>query len=165
MTNKMQKITPCLWFNSDAEEAVRLYVSVFPNSKIGHIERYGKSGAEVSGMKVGQVMTISFTINGENFMALNGGPAFKFSEAVSFMIECENQKEVNHYYNKLSHDPKAEICGWLKDKFGLSWQIIPKGYDKMMASLSPSQKERAMAAMLKMKRLNLEELNKAALAK
>ncbi len=157
----MQKIIPCLWFDDKAEEAARFYISIFKNSKINHIERYGKSGSEASGMPVGKVMTVTFSLNGNEFMGLNGGPIFKFSEAISFMIECEDQKEVEYYYDKLSADLKAEQCGWLKDKFGLSWQLIPKGFDKIMGSIDSKKKEKLMAALMKMKRIDMNTLKHA----
>jgi len=157
----MQKITLCLWFDDNAEDAAKFYVSVFPNSKINRVERYGESGSEVSGMKKGSVMTVTFSLNGNDFMALNGGPIFKFSEAISFMIECEDQEEMDYYYDKISAEPKAEQCGWLKDKYGLSWQLIPKGFDKLMENTDPKKKERMMAALLKMKRIDLKKLEAA----
>lgn len=157
----MQKLTPCLWFDTQAEEAAKFYVSVFPNSKIKHVERYGDSGSQASGMKKGTVMTVTFTLNGNDFMALNGGPIFKFSEAISFIIECEGQKEMDHYYSKLSHYPQSEQCGWLKDKFGLSWQLIPKEFSKLMSGTDLKKKERMMAALMKMKRINMKELEQA----
>jgi predicted 3-demethylubiquinone-9 3-methyltransferase (glyoxalase superfamily) len=157
----MQKITPCLWFDHQAEEAAHFYVSIFKNSKINHIERYGKSGSEASGMPLGKVMTVTFNLNGNEFMGLNGGPIFKFSEAVSFMIECEDQKEMDHYYEKLSADPKAEQCGWIKDKFGLSWQLIPKGFAKLMEGTDAKKKEKIMAALMKMKRIDMKKLEDA----
>jgi predicted 3-demethylubiquinone-9 3-methyltransferase (glyoxalase superfamily) len=158
---KMKTITPCLWFDSQAEEAVKFYISVFPNSKINHIERYGESASPASGMKKGSVMTVTFTLNGNDFMALNGGPAFKFSEAISFITECEDQKEMDYYYKKLSAVPEAEQCGWLKDKFGISWQLIPKGFEKMMENTDSKKKEKMMAALLKMKRINIKKLEQA----
>lgn len=159
---RMPRITPCLWFDDNAEDAANFYVSVFPNSKIHHVERYGDSGSEASGMKKGSVMTVIFSLLDDNeFMGLNGGPTFKFSEAISFMVECEDQKEMDHYYDKLSADPKAEQCGWLKDKYGLSWQLIPKGFDKLMENADPKKKERTMAELLKMKRIDMKKLEEA----
>ena len=154
-------MTPCLWFDHQAEEAAKFYVSIFKNSKINHIERYGKSGAEASGMSVGKVMTVTFSLDGNDFMGLNGGPIFKFSEAISFMIECEGQKEIDHYYNKLSAHPESEQCGWIKDKFGLSWQLIPKGFSKLMENTDEKKKERIMAALMKMKRIDMNKLEDA----
>ena len=121
----MQKITPCLWFDSQAEEAANFYVSIFKNSKIGNITRYGEAGAKVSGRPKGSVMTVTFEIEGQDFMALNGGPHFKFSEAISFMVNCETQEEIDEMWEKLSDGGEKGQCGWLKDKYGLSWQIAP----------------------------------------
>ncbi len=156
-----QKITPCLWFDNQAEEAAKFYTSVFPNSGINQVEEYGESGSEASGMSKGSVMTVAFTLNGNGFMALNGGPVFKFSEAISFMIECKDQKEMDYYYSKLSAVPSAEQCGWLRDKFGLSWQLIPKGFDKLIGNTDPKKKERMMSALLNMKRIDIEKLKQA----
>src|SRR5688500_10507904 len=123
----MSKITPCLWFDDNAEEAVKFYTSIFKNSKIGSISRYGDAAAKAAGRPKGSVLTIMFQLNGQDYMALNGWPIFKFSEAVSLMVNCENQDELDYYWNKLSEggDPRSQQCGWLKDKFGLSWQIVP----------------------------------------
>ncbi len=159
MENK--KIIPCLWFNDNAEEAANYYISVFPNSKIIQTERYNEAGSKASGMPNGSVMTVTFSLDENKFMALNGGPAFKFSEAVSFMIECTDQKEIDYYYKKLSVHPESEQCGWLKDKFGLSWQIIPKDFGKIMGKADPEKKTKVMAALMKMKRIDLNELEKA----
>ncbi|MBI2629328.1 VOC family protein [Candidatus Pacearchaeota archaeon] len=158
----MQKIIPCLWFDSEAEDAANFYVSIFRNSKIKHIERYGEAASEASGMKKGNVMTVTFELNGNDFMALNGGPIFKFSEAISFMVECEDQEEMDYFYNGLSALPEAEQCGWIKDKFGLSWQLIPKDFDKLMKNTDPKKKEKVIAALMKMKRVNIDELELAA---
>ena len=157
-----QKITPCLWYDNNAEQAAKYYVSVFPESKIKNIEHYGKAEADESGMPEGSVMTVSFELNGNEFLALNGGSAFKLSEAVSFMIECKDQAEIDYYYEKLSAVPESEVCGWLKDKFGVSWQIMPKDFDKMMSELEKKKKQKVMGALLKMKRINLKELKDAA---
>jgi len=156
----MKKITPCLWFDGEAEPAAMFYVSVFPNSKIKHIEKYAVDTP--SNKPIGSVMTVTFELDGNEFMALNGGPYFKLNEAVSLMIPCENQKEVEYYYNKLSAVPESEMCGWLKDKFGLSWQLIPKEFDKLMGSLDPEKKERVMKALLEMKRIDINELENVA---
>src|SRR5262245_24554029 len=123
----MQKITPCLWFDSSAEEAARFYTSIFKNSKIGKIARYGEAGREIHGRPAGSVMTVEFEIDGQTFTALNGGPIFKFNEAISFQVMCETQDEIDSYWEKLSQggDNAAQQCGWLKDKYGLSWQIVP----------------------------------------
>ncbi len=155
----MKRITPCIWFDSEALEAANFYVSVFPDSKITHIERY--SVPTPSNKPVGSVMTVTFEIMGNEFMALNGGPHFKLSEAVSFMIPCENQEEMDFYYSRLSADPQAEVCGWLKDKYGLSWQLIPKGFDEMMSSLEEEKKAKVMSALLDMKRIDMDALKAA----
>lgn len=154
------KISPCLWFDNEAEEAAKFYVSIFPNSKIKSIEKYATETP--SNKPVGSVMTVTFELDGNEFMGLNGGPYFKLSEAVSFMIPCENQKEVDYYYEKLSAQPEAEMCGWLKDKFGVSWQLVPKEFDEFMNSLNEEKKKKTMEALLEMKRINFDELKKAA---
>jgi predicted 3-demethylubiquinone-9 3-methyltransferase (glyoxalase superfamily) len=159
----MQKITANLWFDKQAEEAAKFYVSVFKNSKIGRISHYTEEGFEVHGMPAGTAMTVEFQLEGQNFVALNGGPHFKFSEAVSFIINCDNQEEVDYYWNKLGEggDPKAQVCGWLKDKFGLSWQVTPTVLDDMIADPDKNKANRAMRAMLKMKKLDIAELERA----
>ncbi len=157
----MQKITPCLWFDSNAEEAVRFYTSVFKKSKVGKVSRFGESAAEVSGQPEGSVLVIEFTINGQDFLALNGGPIFKFTEAVSFMIECEDQKEIDQYWNALTKGGTEQPCGWLKDRFGLSWQVAPKVLGKMLADKDPAKAERVMKAMLEMKKIDIAALETA----
>jgi len=157
-----QKIVPCLWFAQEAEEAARYYTGIFPDSKIGKIARYGKAGFEQHQQKEGTVLTVQFELAGQAFTALNGGPIFKFNEAVSLQIMVDDQKELDHYWNKLGAggDPKAQICGWLKDKYGLSWQVAPK---KMVDWFGdPNEKsERAMAALMKMSKLDIAALEKA----
>ncbi len=157
----MQKITPCLWFDKNAEKAVDFYLSIFKNSKKGAVSHYGKEGFEIHGMPEGTVLTIDFELNGQKFVALNGGPAFKFNEAVSFMITCEDQEEIDYYWEKLTEggDPKSQQCGWLKDKFGLSWQVTPKDMDAYMRG---PNSEKVMAVLLKMKKLVIADLEKAA---
>ena len=157
----MSKIAPCLWFDSNAEEAVNFYTSVFKNSKIKHISRYGDAAAKAAHRPKGSVLTIAFELDGQDFTALNGGPVFKFNEAVSFMVNCENQDELDHYWNKLSEggDPKAQQCGWLKDKFGVSWQIVPTKIAQMMTD--PAKADRVMQALLQMKKLDLRTLQQA----
>src|SRR3989344_7516434 len=152
----MKKITPFLWFENQAEEAARFYVSIFENSKIKSISRYGESGAEASGMPSGKVMTVSFELDGQDFTALNGGPVFKFTEAISFVVNCETQKEINHYWEKLSEggDEKAQQCGWLKDRFGVSWQIVPVALGKMLSGPDKERSERVMKAILQMKKID-----------
>lgn len=159
----MQKITPFLWFDNNAEEAVNFYTSIFKNSKIKSPAKYDKNGEKVSGQPAGSVMTIPFEIEGQEFIALNGGPVFKFTEAVSFIVNCDSQEEVDYFWNTLSEggDPNAQQCGWLKDKFGLSWQVVPKVLDEMMADPDKEKSGRAMKAMLEMKKLVIEDLRKA----
>lgn len=159
----MQKITPCLWFDDNAEEAVNFYIYIFKNSKVLSITRYGEAGAEVSGRPKGTVMTVEFEINGQEFIALNGGPVFKFNEAISFVVNCGSQDEVDYYWEKLSEggDEKAQQCGWLKDKYGLSWQIVPTALGKMLNDPDPVKSERVMKAMLQMKKLDIETLKQA----
>ncbi|HEY2986285.1 MAG TPA: VOC family protein, partial [Candidatus Binatia bacterium] len=146
----MQKITPCLWFDSNAEEAVNFYTAIFKNSKIGNISRYGEAGYEIHGKPAGTVLTIEFELNGQAFTALNGGPMFKFNEAVSFQVGCESQEEVDYYWEKLSAggDKKAQQCGWLKDKYGLSWQIVPAILGQMLQDKDAKKSERVMKALL-----------------
>jgi predicted 3-demethylubiquinone-9 3-methyltransferase (glyoxalase superfamily) len=158
-----QSLVPCLWFDTQAEEAARFYTSVFKNSKIGTISRYSDAGREVHGRAAGSVMTVEFELNGQKFTALNGGPHFKFNEAISFQIMCKDQEEVDYYWNKLSQggDPAAQQCGWLKDKFGLSWQVIPTPILGMLTDPDQEKADRAMEAMLQMKKLDLAELERA----
>lgn len=162
-----QKITPCLWFESQAEEAANFYVSVFSargrNSKVGKVTRYPKAAEEVSGKPAGSVMTVEFELDGQKFIAINGGPDFKFSEAVSFVVDCESQEEIDYFWEKLSAggDPKAQICGWLKDKFGLSWQVVPAVLGELLQDPDPEKAEKAMQAMLKMGKIVIEDLKKA----
>ena len=159
----MQKITPCLWFDSNAEEAVSFYTSIFKNSKIGNISRYGNEGYEIHRKPVGTVLTIEFELNGQAFTALNGGPMFKFNEAISFQVGCESQEEVNYYWEKLSEggDQNAQRCGWLKDKYGLSWQIVPTILGKMLQGKDGKKSESVMKALLQMKKLDIKTLKQA----
>lgn len=156
----MQKIIPNLWFNHQAEEAVKFYTSIFKNSKIGAVSRYSEVGREVHGMPPGAVMTIEFEIEGQKFMALNDGPTFKFTEAISFIVNCKNQEEIDYYWNKLSEggDEKAQVCGWLKDKFGVSWQIVPTFLGKMMQDKDEEKTKRVMKAVLEMKKIDIAKL-------
>jgi len=158
-----QKISPNLWFDSQAEDAARFYTSIFRNSAIGDISYYTKEGFEIHKRPEGSVMIVEFTLEGQEFIGLNGGPVFKFTEAVSFVIHCENQEEVDYYWEKLGEggDPKFHECGWLKDKFGLSWQVVPIILDEMMKDKDKEKVSRAMAAMLKMKKLDIAGLQKA----
>lgn len=157
----MHKITSCLWFDDKAEEAAKFYVSMFKNSRLGNITRYGEAGAEVSGRPKGSVMTATFEIEGQEFMALNGGPHFKLSEAVSFIVNCETQKEIDAFWEKLSDGGEQGVCGWLKDKFGLSWQIVPTVLGEMMQDNDPEKTNRVMRAILHMKKLDIAQLRQA----
>jgi len=152
-----------LWFDSNAEEAVNFYISIFKNSKIGKISRYGKEGYEIHGKPKGTVLTVEFELNGQTFTALNGGPAFKFNEAISFQVHCESQNEVDHYWEKLSQggDEKAQQCGWLKDKYGVSWQIVPTVLGEMLQDKDPKKSGRVMNALLQMKKIDIRTLEKA----
>jgi predicted 3-demethylubiquinone-9 3-methyltransferase (glyoxalase superfamily) len=157
----MQAITPCLWFDDNAEEAVKFYVSIFKNSRLGRIARYGEAGAKVSGRPKGSVMTVTFRLAGQEFMALNGGPLFKFTEAVSFIVNCKTQKEVDRLWEKLSAGGEKGPCGWLKDKYGLSWQIVPTAVEKMLQDKNAEKSERVMAALLQMTKLDIAGLKQA----
>jgi predicted 3-demethylubiquinone-9 3-methyltransferase (glyoxalase superfamily) len=156
-----KRITPCLWFDDQAEEAARFYASVFKNSKIGKISRYGKEGFEVHGRKEGTVMTVEFEIEGQKFVALNGGPHFKFNEAVSFQIHCETQQEIDFFWSKLSEGGREQPCGWLKDKFGLSWQVIPDALPRMLMDENSEKSQRVMKSMLQMRKIDLPALKQA----
>ena len=153
----MQKITPFLWFDDKAEEAMNFYVSIFKNSKIVSVTRYGEAGP---GPK-GTVMTATFQLDGQEFAALNGGPQFKFTEAISFVVNCETQEEVDYYWNKLSEGGQEIQCGWLKDKFGLSWQVVPTILSKLLSDPDPQKSQRVMHAMLQMKKIDIPGLQKA----
>ena len=159
----MQKISPCLWFDDNAEDAVKFYVSIFKNSKVGNVTRYGKEGYEIHKKKEGSVMTIDFEIEGQKFLALNGGPIFKFNEAISFQIYCDTQEEIDYYWEKLTEggDKNAQVCGWLKDKFGVSWQVVPIAMIKMLQDKDSKKTERVMEAMLQMQKLDIDALTKA----
>jgi len=161
MVKISQKIVPHVWLEKDADRAAEFYVSVFKNSRILKTSYYPKAAEEVSGQKKGSVMTVRFTLEGQEFMVLNGGPAFKPNEAVSFMVFCDTQEEIDYFWDKLSSVPEAEQCGWLKDKFGLSWQIVPTILDTMIADKDPQKVERVTAAFLKMKKFDIEKLKKA----
>ena len=153
----MQKITPFLWFDGKAEEAARFYVSVFKNSKILSVSRYGEAGPGTQG----SVMTVAFELDGEKFVALNGGPNYAFSPAVSFVVDCETQQEVDHYWERLSERGEKVRCVWLKDKYGLSWQIVPTVLPELLQDKDPEKRKRVMAAMLKMVKLDIEQLKGA----
>jgi len=153
----MQKITPFLWFDNNAEEAAKFYTSIFKKSKIARISRYGDAGP---GPK-GTVMVVDFELEGQQFVALNGGPQFKFTEAISFVVNCETQKEVDYFWGKLLAGGQESQCGWLKDKFGLSWQIVPTVLNDMLADPDPARSQRVMKAMLQMKKIDIATLEKA----
>ncbi len=159
----MQKITPNLWFDGQAEEAVRFYTSIFKDSEIGHIARYGKEGFEIHSQPEGTVMTIEFQIEGQKFEALNGGPQFRFNEAISFIVHCETQEEVDYYWDRLGAggDESAQACGWLKDRFGVSWQIVPTALYELLQDPDPEKSGRVMQAMLQMKKLDIPALQRA----
>jgi predicted 3-demethylubiquinone-9 3-methyltransferase (glyoxalase superfamily) len=157
----MQKITPCLWFDSQAEEAAKFYVSIFKNSKIRNMTRYGEAGAKVSGRPNGSVMTVTFEIEGQEFVALNGGPHFTFSEAISLMVKCETQKEIDEMWEKLSQGGEKGQCGWLKDKYGLSWQIVSPVWDEMLRDKDVKKSESVMKAILQMTKPDIKTLKQA----
>jgi predicted 3-demethylubiquinone-9 3-methyltransferase (glyoxalase superfamily) len=159
----IQKITPCLWFDDQAEEAVGFYTAIFRNSRIAQVARYGEAGREIHGKPAGTVMTVAFELEGQAFTALNGGPIFKFNEAISFQVSCETQKDVDYYWEKLSQggDVKAQQCGWLKDKYGASWQIVPRVLVEMITDPDPEKSQRVMTAMLQMKKIDIEGLKRA----
>ena len=158
-----QRLTPCLWFADQAEEAAKFYTGIFRNSRITSITRYGTAGFEVHGRPAGSVMVVAFELDGHSFTALNGGPLFKFNEAVSFQVNCETQEEIDDYWEKLTAggDPKAQQCGWLKDRYGLSWQVVPRGMDEMMKDPNSPGAQRAMDAMMKMKKIDIAALRRA----
>jgi predicted 3-demethylubiquinone-9 3-methyltransferase (glyoxalase superfamily) len=156
-----KKITPCLWFDTQAEEAAKFYASVFKHSKIGKISRYGKEGFEVHGKKAGTVMTVEFELEGQKFLALNGGPHFKFNEAVSFQVHCETQQEIDHFWSELAKEGEEGPCGWLKDKFGLSWQVIPKALPEMLMDGNSETAQRVMRSMLQMRKIDIAALRRA----
>ncbi len=160
----MQKITPFLWFDHQAENAVKFYTAIFKNSKVGRILRYGEEAAKISstGRPVGSVLTIEFEMEGQKFVALNGGPLFKFNESISFVVNCETQEEVDYFWEKLTADGGQESqCGWLKDKFGLSWQVVPTVLIDMLHDKDSKKSERVTAAMLQMKKIDINKLKEA----
>jgi predicted 3-demethylubiquinone-9 3-methyltransferase (glyoxalase superfamily) len=154
----MDQITPCLWFDTEGEEAASFYTSIFPNSRVVDVAHYGEAGPRPAGT----VMTVSFELNGQKFVALNGGPEFTFSEAISFQVPCEDQAEVDIFWSKLTEGGEESQCGWLKDKFGLSWQIFPKALPELLGDPDREKAQRVMAAMLKMKKIDLDVLERAA---
>jgi len=154
----MSRVTPFLWYDTQAEDAARLYVSIFPNSRLGAITRYGSGGPGPSG----SVMTVQFELDGQSFIALNGGPHFTFNEAVSFSIDCRTQEDVDHYWKRLSDGGTEGPCGWLKDRFGLSWQVIPRVLGELLSDPDPARSKRVMHAMLQMKKIDISALQAAA---
>lgn len=163
MSKRIHTITPCLWFDDQAEAAANFYVGIFPNSRITAVSRYGEAGKDVHGKAPGSVLTVGFELDGQGFTALNGGPVFTFSEAVSFMVACETQEEVDHFWTRLAEggDPNAQQCGWLKDRFGLSWQVVPRIMMDMLVDPDHAASQRAFAAMMQMRKLDIAVLKKA----
>ena len=157
----VQKISPCLWFDDRAEEAATLYTSIFPRSRIVQVTRYAEAGREVHGRAPGSVMTVEFELEGQKFLALNGGPQFKFDEAVSFQVFCDTQAEIDHFWSKLSDGGSEGPCGWLKDRFGLSWQVVPSMVPEMLQDEQSEKGQRVFAAIMKMKKLDIAKLQKA----
>jgi predicted 3-demethylubiquinone-9 3-methyltransferase (glyoxalase superfamily) len=156
----MPAITPCLWFDTEGEQAAELYTSVFPNSRILHVAHYGEAGPRPAGT----VMMVSFELDGQKLVALNGGPQFTFSEAISFQIDCRSQEEVDHYWSKLGDGGEEGPCGWLKDRFGLSWQVVPTRLTELLGDSDPEASQRVMAAMLQMRKIDVAKLEEAAVA-
>jgi predicted 3-demethylubiquinone-9 3-methyltransferase (glyoxalase superfamily) len=161
----MQRISPCLWFDGQAEEAVNFYLSIFRGSKVHRVTHYGEAAAQSSGRPKGSVLTIEFELDGQRFVALNGGPEFRFTEAVSLMILCKDQKEVDEYWSRLTEGGEERPCGWLKDRYGLSWQVVPKILLESIADEDYRKSERVMAAMLQMKKIDIAALERAAAAR
>jgi len=155
------KITPCLWFDTQAEDAANTYVAIFKNSRIVRLSRYGKEGHEVHGREAGSVMTVEFEIEGQRFVALNGGPHFKFNEAVSFQVHCETQEEIDDYWGKLTEGGEEGPCGWLKDRYGVSWQVVPAVLPNMLMDPDPEKSGRVTKAFLQMRKFDIEELERA----
>lgn len=149
----------CLWYDGQAEEAAKFYTSIFPNSKMGSVSRYGKEGFEIHRQPAGSAMVATFSLNGMDFMALNGGPLFKFNESVSVVVQCETQEEIDHYWNKLTEGGQESQCGWLKDKFGLSWQIVPSILNRL--ATDPARMGKAMNAVMKMRKIDIQQLQEA----
>jgi predicted 3-demethylubiquinone-9 3-methyltransferase (glyoxalase superfamily) len=159
----ISRITPCLWFDSQAEEAANDYVGIFRNSRIVEVSRYSKAGQEIHGRPPGSVMVVAFELDGVSFTALNGGPHFRFTEAISLQVNCDTQEEIDYYWERLSEggDPRAQQCGWVKDKYGLSWQIVPNVMAELVRNHQSAGAERAMAAMMQMKKLDIAALRRA----
>jgi predicted 3-demethylubiquinone-9 3-methyltransferase (glyoxalase superfamily) len=158
----MQKIAPCLWFDHEGEEAARFYVSIFPDSGIDAVSRYGKEGFEIHGKPEGTAMAVSFHLAGQSFTALNGGPQYTFSEAISFQVGCQTQAEVDHYWSKLAEGGEEGPCGWLKDRFGVSWQIVPAALPRLLGDPDAAKRERVTKAFMQMKKLDIAALERAA---
>ena len=161
MATISQRITNCLWYDNQAEAAAKLYTSVFKNSNIGHVSRYGKEGYEFHHQPEGSVSTVTFYLDGQEFLGLNAGPAFKFTEAISLMINCDGQEEIDYYWNKLTEGGEEGPCGWLKDKFGLSWQVVPVQLIEMLKDPDPVKTSRVTAAYLRMQKFDLKKLQQA----
>ena len=161
MSKIKQRISNCLWFDNRAEEAAKFYTSIFKNSSVGKITRYGKAGFEFHKQPEGTVMTVEFTLDGQEFMGLNGGPIFKFNESVSLVVHCANQEEVDYYWSKLTQGGEESQCGWLKDKFGLSWQVVPDELSEMVSDPDKEKADRVMNAFMQMRKFDLEKLRKA----
>jgi len=159
----VQRIAPCLWFDDQAEAAAGLYVSVFPNSRVVGVSRYGEAGREFHGKPAGSVLTVEFELDGQRFTALNGGPMFRFNEAVSLQIYCDTQDEIDHYWSKLGEggDPDAQQCGWLKDRFGVSWQVVPRVLEELLNDPDPARSERVWASIFGMKKLDIAALRRS----
>jgi predicted 3-demethylubiquinone-9 3-methyltransferase (glyoxalase superfamily) len=162
MASIKNKITPCLWFDTEAEDAAKLYTTIFANSRIKQISRYTEAGREVHGKAPGSVMIVEFELDGQTFTALNGGPQFKFNEAVSFQVMCDSQEEIDHLWTRLADGGRESQCGWLKDRFGLSWQIVPSILPQLMKEIDGARSERIMSAVMKMRKFDLEALQRAA---
>lgn len=161
--SRIQKITPCLWFDGQAEAAAQLYTKIFPHSTIVSTSHYGKTGQEIHGRAPGTVMLVTFELDGQTFTALNGGPAFTFNEAISLQVHCDSQQEIDYYWEKLGTggDASAQQCGWLKDRYGVSWQVVPAILSELLLDADAKKAERTMAAMLRMKKLDIEQLRRA----
>lgn len=159
----MNRITPCLWFDDQAEEAAHFYAAIFKNAKISTISRYGEAGREHHGKPPGSVMVVAFELDGQEFTALNGGPQFKFSEAISLQVHCDTQEEVDYYWERLTAggDERSQQCGWLKDKFGVSWQVVPRQVVEMLLDKDYNRSQRVMAALMQMKKIDIERLKAA----
>ena len=161
MPDRLQRITPCLWFDDAAEEAAKFYVSIFDNSRVGDISRYDEAAARASGRPAGSVLTVEFQLEGQSFTALNGGPQFRFNEAVSFIVNCASQQEIDHFWTKLTTGGEEVQCGWLKDRFGVSWQVVPTVLMEMLRDKDPAKSSRVMQALLAMKKLDIATLKRA----